>query len=791
MQKENDRLIIAVSNHNYSDYTTISNILGLKEEQLLFYYTDGNESKSSLDGNFSYNFAFIDQRGKCNGKYSNLADKIEEVINETQASSIRIAVHKTGGPVSKVEKGISLSCDDKKVISVREFIHETVCEIWEEGLNPFIKNSIGGGFDSYDEYYETLWKLLASKPSEETQPTIKEITDEKLLKNLAVKKVVSFKHIGKNIHTAMLINAKDAKASMQSQPEEYPESLNGFKKETFKTWLKDYEELLPELKVLKISENEDIIKILKNTIGCVEIINRKTLPLVHSVKKAFEVTDKIKEVCDLLSKLIRSNQLKKVLFIDDQLYVWGEIMKKGLSEFDFKVIEESDPLKTISMIKEHDPDAIMLDVMFGGNNIGKSTLEKIKGNKLYANIPVMMLTDTEADDDYNPNDYVLASGTHSKCLLDELNGFKYLANKLNQIIEEAIVNDNLTPLDSGDFIIGSTAKMKEIYKIISKIATTDETVLITGENGTGKQVLAEEIHKQSLKNDIDSFKTVDCTNLPKNFPESELFGVIANYPGLQNRVALTGKFQQADGGTIFIDEIGELPIESQPTLLRAIQEKQVRRLGEVNYVNISVRIIAATNKNLKDEIKQGKFRKDLYFRLNFIHIALPALRERKEDLKILYKHCVKKYSDKYGKSIVSNKIRVDVLKKFNSYEWPGNIREFDKAIGRAIALTSDTVLRLDDFKGLEGGHENNDNNILDVNKTVQEILEEKHSWDGLGLGSGNPLSGPILRGVVDTWILNTGKRPKHLELAKLFKIKYDNMRKKFDECGLPSLTEGW
>jgi len=307
MQKGNDRLIIEVSDHRYSDYEKLSNILKLKNDQLLFYYTDGKESKSSLEGIFSYNFAFIDQRAQYNNERSNLDYKIEEVINETQASSIRIAVHKTGGPVSKVEKGISQSNNEKKVISVREFIHETVCEIWEDGLKPFIKNSIGGDFDGYDEYYETLWNLLAPKPSGSTQ------TSNQTKQNIALEKIRFFRHdIDNVVNTVEIVYRLKREGSIGTQKEHWKSVKKSFfmDKELIDKNLKYFESIQGSIN--EQLTNNVIASILKN-LSCADNKYNELLKHfdIYSDNKENIISD-AEYIIDLLNKSIKMLETVKV-----------------------------------------------------------------------------------------------------------------------------------------------------------------------------------------------------------------------------------------------------------------------------------------------------------------------------------------------------------------------------------------------------------------------------------------------------------------------------------------------
>jgi len=286
--------------------------------------------------------------------------------------------------------------------------------------------------------------------------------------------------------------------------------------------------------------------------------------------------------------------VKKVLFIDDQLDLWIDILKEELSRFGFEVIGESDPANTLSMIKKHSPDVIMLDILFGDRNLGRPTLEKIK--EKYPHIPVMMITTTMDKAEYNPDDYRLAEGKYFKDLLREKKDFIDLANQLNAIMEKTNNKDVFPIVD--DLIIGYTPKMKEVYEVIQKVSPTDATIMITGESGTGKERVARVIVKKS-KRAQGPFVSINCAAIPENLLESELFG--------HEKGAFTGairekpgKFELADKGTIFLDEIGDLALDLQGKVLRVIQEKEIDRVGGTKSMNVDVRIIAATNKNLQE-----------------------------------------------------------------------------------------------------------------------------------------------------------------------------------------------
>ncbi len=231
-------------------------------------------------------------------------------------------------------------------------------------------------------------------------------------------------------------------------------------------------------------------------------------------------------------------------------------------------------------------------------------------------------------------------------------------------------------------LIGSAPSMLKIYDLISRVCETKTNVLITGESGTGKELVAKAVHYNGPLKD-KPFVTVNCGAIPDTLIESELFGhkkgsftgAIADKMGL---------FEVANGGTIFLDEIGEIPLQTQVKLLRVLQEKTFKRVGSTEDITVNVRIIAATNKDLMHEVSQGRFREDLYYRLNVIHIQLPPLRERKEDIPILAQHFLEKYNKQLDKDI--KKISKEAMDALSSYDYPGNVRELENIIERTVSL---------------------------------------------------------------------------------------------------------
>ncbi len=241
-------------------------------------------------------------------------------------------------------------------------------------------------------------------------------------------------------------------------------------------------------------------------------------------------------------------------------------------------------------------------------------------------------------------------------------------------------------------IIGQSNEFNYVFYKVEQIAGTDINVLVLGETGTGKELIARAIHSSSLRKDRTLVK-LNCAALPSNLIESELFGHEKGaFTGAHSR--RLGRFEVANGATIFLDEIGELPIELQPKLLRVIQDGEFERLGSSRTIKVDVRIIAATNRNLEDEILKGRFRSDLWYRLNVFPITMPPLREHTDDIPLLVDYYVKKLSKRLGKSIDS--IPVRVMNALRSYHWPGNVRELENVLERAVINSSGPKLRLVD-----------------------------------------------------------------------------------------------
>jgi transcriptional regulator with GAF, ATPase, and Fis domain len=251
------------------------------------------------------------------------------------------------------------------------------------------------------------------------------------------------------------------------------------------------------------------------------------------------------------------------------------------------------------------------------------------------------------------------------------------------------------PLGPDLGIVGASIALRHVMHRVEQVAPTNASVLLLGETGTGKELVARAIHHYSPRRHRN-FVVVDCGALPSSLIESELFGRERGaFTGAHT--AQAGRFELANGGTVFLDEIGELPLELQPKILRVLQEGQVERLGGGRATRVDVRIVTATNRNLAEEVRTGRFRRDLFYRLNVFPITLPTLRERRDDLPALVAYLVDRLGRELGKPV--GQVKPGTLQAFERYDWPGNIRELENVLQQGIILSQDGTLDLSGFVG--------------------------------------------------------------------------------------------
>ena len=286
-------------------------------------------------------------------------------------------------------------------------------------------------------------------------------------------------------------------------------------------------------------------------------------------------------------------------------------------------------------------------------------------------------------------------------------------------------------LSADSTIVGASDPMRYVMRQVEQVAPTNATVLLLGETGTGKELVARAVHQNSPRRHR-SFIVVDCGALPATLIESELFGRERGaFTGAHTSQA--GRFELANGGTVFLDEIGELPLELQPKILRVLQEGQVERLGAGRTTRVDVRVVTATNRNLNEEVRSGRFRRDLFYRLNVFPITLPTLRERRDDLPALVRYLVDRLGRDLGKPIVH--ITPGTYQALERYDWPGNIRELENVLQQAIIVSHEGVLDLSAFVGESMQVEtsprtppNGSRSLVDVERDHIQLVLETVGW---------------------------------------------------------------
>lgn len=287
---------------------------------------------------------------------------------------------------------------------------------------------------------------------------------------------------------------------------------------------------------------------------------------------------------------------------------------------------------------------------------------------------------------------------------------------------QAQLNDlRISQLQKEDIIVRSK-KMLDILDLARRLAVVDTTVLIMGESGVGKEVVARILHRANPKRSDKAFITINCGAIPYNLLEAELFGYERGAFTGASKEGKTGSFELADGGSIFLDEVGELPLDLQVKLLRVLQERNFKRVGGIKEINVDVRVIAASNKDLLELVKKGNFREDLYYRLNVVPLKISPLRERKEDIVALSRHFLQHFNEKYGFEKILSAELIDVMER---YDWPGNVRELKNIVERMVVTSKENILKAEYFPVENSTDKVNDNSIINYIKdgTLKEILE--------------------------------------------------------------------
>jgi two-component system response regulator AtoC len=373
---------------------------------------------------------------------------------------------------------------------------------------------------------------------------------------------------------------------------------------------------------------------------------------------------------------------RSVLVVDDDAQI-RSLLADLLKEAGYAVRQAKTGAEATAAVEKQRPDLVMMDVKLPDMD-GLDVLKTMKRERPELEIIVMTAFGGSSSAikamEHGAYDYVTKPFE-----IDDL-----LAT-LRRVFEHAAMSEEVSALrlELGktaavrERIVGSSRPMLEVYKLIGKVAGSDATVLITGESGTGKELVAEALHRASKRNPYPLVK-VSCAALPESLLETELFGhEKGSFTGAMTM--RKGRFESANKGTIFLDEIGEMTLGTQTKLLRILQEHEFERIGSNTPIKVDIRVIAATNRNLADEVDAGGFREDLYYRLNVIHIHMPPMRERMEDIPQLVEHFLAKYRAK--PDAIPTPISEEAVARLLEHDWPGNVRELENAIERAVVLS--------------------------------------------------------------------------------------------------------
>ena len=381
--------------------------------------------------------------------------------------------------------------------------------------------------------------------------------------------------------------------------------------------------------------------------------------------------------------------METILIVDDEKN-YLVVLEALLGAEGYEILTSNDAKAALATVREADLDLVITDMKMPGMS-GMELLEQCK--KMKTELPVIMMT---------------AFGTIEMAVeAMKKHAYDYIQKpfeneQLKQTIKKALENYRLvkenkllTKALSDRYrygnIIGKSKPILKVFDLIDKVSRSKASVLITGSSGTGKELVAKAIHYQGPRKDRP-FISINCGALTETLLESELFG--HEKGAFTGAIAMkTVRFELADGGTLFLDEVGEMPPSLQVKLLRVLQEMEFERVGGTRTIKVDVRILSASNRNIKEDVSNGTFREDLYYRLNVIHIDVPSLQERIDDIPLLVRHFIKKFQNSGGKKKIE--LSPEVWKAFYSYPWPGNIRELENVIERAMVLLSGETITID------------------------------------------------------------------------------------------------
>ncbi len=420
---------------------------------------------------------------------------------------------------------------------------------------------------------------------------------------------------------------------------------------------------------------------------------------------------------------------EKILIVEDEFIVANDL-KIMLKKAGYSITGiASSVVQARKSIAEKRPDWVLLDIMLKGDLTGIDLAWELREMKL----PFLYIsantnqTTLEAVKETQPYGFMVKP-FRERDLIVMLDIARYRFD-----VEKGDDSLKSPTREAIDGIVGKSTVLQHVVEKVKVVAPTDTSVLVIGESGTGKEKIAHAVHELSDRK-TRPIVVVNCAALPHSLIESELFGhEKGSFTGANTQ--RIGKFEQADGGTIFLDEIGELPLDSQVKLLRVLQEKEIERLGGNKTLKVNVRIVAATNRSLEKEVAEGRFRLDLYYRLNVFPIELPPLRERKEDIVLLANFFLNKYASASRRNVSA--VSDQALEQLLNYQWPGNIRELEHLMERSVLLAKTNTIESFDLPKITGSQTGNSGQLKSMEEMEREhIMNALHSCNGKVSGTG-------------------------------------------------------
>jgi two-component system response regulator AtoC len=472
--------------------------------------------------------------------------------------------------------------------------------------------------------------------------------------------------------------------------------------------------------------------------------------------------------------------MERILIVDDDLSL-SHFLAKALSQKGYQVISCHSGREALDVVRKGETDLVLLDNKLPDLN-GLDILKKIKREHPKVSVIIMTAfgtTGTAIDAmRLGAFDYILKPFE-----LDDISELVAKGLEAHKLMKRAVAIPALSEFkEDSDQIIGKSKVMQEVYKLIGQVAESDVTVLIRGESGTGKELVARAIYQHSRRKDRP-FLAINCAAIPETLLESELFGYEKGaFTGANKR--RVGKFEQCDKGTLLLDEIGDMSLSTQAKILRVLQEGEFERIGSNETVKVDVRVLTSTNRKLEELIKEGKFREDLYYRLKIMSIALPPLREHKDDIKELTEYFFHLYSRQLDSKV--SHIDPPVFEKLVSYHWPGNVRELANTMNRSLILCKGELMTAEDI-------------IFDVEDDVTSFANEKGLENSLakmldplftdilrfwGKGLHSNLLDKIEKFLVQKALTETNGN--QVQAAKLLGISRNTLRTRIDKYNLSS-----